>query len=560
MAVDVTTVLSGALMDALDRAGLPTVSPSDVAWEVPRDPTHGDYATNVAMLLAKSHRRPPRQVAEAILAHLPGVEEIERAEVAGPGFLNVFLAPAYCRAGLARLLGEGERFGTHAEGRGQRAMVEFVSANPTGPLTLGHGRQGILGDCVARLFRAMGYETIREYYFNNAGRQMRVLADSVRARYLELLGRPAAFPEDGYQGDYIREIAAGLRDRYGASLAEEGHEGVFRQAAEDGIFADIRRTLDRLGIRFDVYSNEALLYTEGKVEATLEALRAAGLVYEKDGAVWLRFSAIGRPQDRVLVKSSGEPTYRLPDIAYHREKLARGFDRVLNVQGADHIEEAKDVVAAIGALGLPADRIHYLIHQFVTITRGGVEVKMSTRRATYVTIDDLLDQVGSIDVFRWFMVTRSPESHLNFDLDAAMEQDWQKNPVFYVQYAHARVASVFNHARERGIAVPTAWAQADLAPLVAPEELALAKALLRFPHAVAGAARACEPHRIAVYLYDLAAQLHAYHHLGTHTPTFRIVRPEEPALTRARLGLARGVAQVLRNGLGLLGISAPEAM
>jgi arginyl-tRNA synthetase len=560
MSTDVTTVLSGALLDALGRAGLPAVPASDVSWEVPRDPTHGDYATNVAMLLAKSQRRPPRQVAEAILAHLPGVDEIERAEVAGPGFLNVFLAPAYCRAGLARILREGERFGRAVEGRGQRAMVEFVSANPTGPLTLGHGRQGILGDCVARLFEALGYDTTREYYFNNAGRQMRVLAESVRARYLELLGHPAAFPEDGYQGDYIREIAADLRAKHGDALVGEGHESVFRQAAEDGIFADIRRTLERLGIRFDVYSNEALLYAEGKVEATLEALRAAGFVYEKDGAVWLRLSAMGRPQDRVLVKSTGEPTYRLPDIAYHREKLARGFDRILNVQGADHIEEAKDVVAAIGALGLPADRIRYLIHQFVTITRGGVEVKMSTRRATYVTIDDLLDQVGNADVFRWFMVTRSPESHLNFDLDAATEQDWQKNPVFYVQYAHARVASVFNHARERGIRPPAEWTEADLAPLVAPEELGLVKALLRFPATVTGAAHAYEPHRIAVYLYDLAAQLHAYHHLGTHTPAFRIVRPEEPALTRARLGLARAVAQVLRNGLGLLGIAAPESM
>jgi arginyl-tRNA synthetase len=499
-------------------------------------------------------------VAEAILAHLPGVAEIERAEVAGPGFLIVVLAPAYCRAGLSALLAEGERFGTAPEGAGRRAMVEFVSANPTGPLTVGHGRQAILGDSVARLFRAMGYETTREYYFNNAGRQMRILGESVRARYLELLGRPATLPEDGYQGDYIREIAAGLLARHGEALLGETHEGVFRQTAEDAIFADIRRTLDRLGIRFDVYSNEAALYTEGRVEATLGALRAAGLVYEKDGAVWLRFSEIGRPQDRVLVKSSGEPTYRLPDIAYHREKLARGFDRVLNVQGADHIEEGKDVIAAVGALGLPAERIRYLIHQFVTITRGGVEVKMSTRRATYVTVDDLLDQVGSADVFRWFMVTRSPESHLNFDLDAAMEQDWQKNPVFYVQYAHARVASVFNHARERGIAVPAAWSAADLAPLAGAEELGLVKTLLRYPHTVAGAARAFEPHRVAVYLYDLAAQLHAYHHLGTHTPAMRIVRPEEPALTRARLGLARGVAQVIRNGLGLLGISAPESM
>jgi arginyl-tRNA synthetase len=560
MVADVTAVLSGALVHALGRAGLPAVPPSDVAWEVPRDPSHGDYATNVAMLLGKAHRRAPRQIAETILAHLPGVAEIERAEVAGPGFLNVFLAPAYCRTGLAELLAEGERFGRAHEGDGRRAMVEFVSANPTGPLTVGHGRQAILGDSLARLFQAMGYETIREYYFNNAGRQMRILGESVRARYLELCGRPAALPEDGYQGDYIREIAAGLKERHGEGLAGDGHEAVFRQAAEDGIFADIRRTLDRLGIRFDVYFNEDSLYGDGKIEATLAALREAGLAYDKDGATWLRYTAIGRPQDRVLVKSSGEPTYRLPDIAYHREKLARGFDRVLNVQGADHIEEGKDVVAAIAALGLPADRIRYLIHQFVTITRGGVEVKMSTRRATYVTVDDLLDQVGSADVFRWFMVTRSPESHLNFDLDAAMEQDWQKNPVFYVQYAHARVASVFNHARERGVAVPAAWSEADLGPLAAPEELALTKTLLRFPHAVAGAARAFEPHRIAVYLYDLAAQLHAYHHLGTHTPAMRIVRPEEPALTRARLGLARGVAQVIRNGLGLLGISAPESM
>jgi arginyl-tRNA synthetase len=560
MATDVTTVLSGALLDALGRAGLPAVSPSEVAWEVPRDPTHGDYATNVAMLLAKSHRRPPRQVAETILAHLPGVDEIERAEVAGPGFLNVFLSPAYCRAGLTRILSEGDGFGRQIEGRGQRAMVEFVSANPTGPLTLGHGRQGILGDCVARLFDAMGYDTTREYYFNNAGRQMRVLGESVRARYLELLGRPATFPEDGYQGDYIREIAAALRDRHGESLVGEGHEAVFRQAAEDGIFADIRRTLDRLGIRFDVYFNEDSLYTDHKIAETLGALRETGLAYEKDGATWLRFSAMGRPQDRVIVKSSGEPTYRLPDIAYHREKLRRGFDLIVDVQGADHIEEGQDVVAAIGALGLPGDRIRYLIHQFVTITRGGVEVKMSTRRATYVTIDDLLDQVGSVDVFRWFMATRSPQNHLNFDLDAAMEQDWQKNPVFYVQYAHARVASVFNHARERGVEVPMSWTAADLAPLAAPEELALVKTLLRFPPTIAGAARAYEPHRMAVYLYDLAAQLHAYHHLGTHTPAFRIVRPEDPAATRARLGLARAVAQVLRSGLGLLGIAAPESM
>ncbi len=560
MTDDVTVVLSEAVREALARAGLPPLGPTEIVWDVPREAAHGDYATNVAMLLAKTARRPPRQLAEAIHAHLPAVEAVERAEVAGPGFLNVFLSPDFCHAGLARILEAGPRYGQGTEGVGQKAQVEFVSANPTGPLTLGHGRQGILGDCVARLFQALGYETVREYYFNNAGRQMRLLGESVRARYLELLGRPAVFPEDGYQGEYIREIAAALRESRGDALAGEGHDAVFRQAAEDAIFADIRRTLERLGIRFDVYYNEASLYTDGKLEETLAALRERDLVYDREGAVWLRYSAIGRSQDRVLVKSSGEPTYRLPDIAYHREKLRRGFHRILNVQGADHIEEAKDVVAAIAALGLPADRIRYLIHQFVTITRGGVELKMSTRRATYVTVDDLLDQVGSADVFRYFMVTRSPESHLNFDLDAALETDWQKNPVFYIQYAHARVSSIFVHARERGLPPIERWSVTDLAPLTAPEELALIKALLRYPTRVAGAARACEPHRVAVYLHDLAAQFHGYHHLGTHTPALRVVRPEEPRLTRARLGLSRAVGEVVRNGLGLLGISAPEKM
>ncbi len=560
MVDDVTLLLSDAVREALTRAGLSASFPGEIAWEVPRDAAHGDYATNVAMLLGKAQRRPPRQLAEAIRAHLPAVDAVERAEVAGPGFVNVFLASKFCHATLARILAAGPAFGRGSEVAGLRAQVEFVSANPTGPLTLGHGRQAILGDCVARLFEATGYETVREYYFNNAGRQMRVLGESVRARYLELCGRPASFPEDGYQGDYIREIAAALCRVHGEALAEETDESAFRQAAEDAIFADIRRTLDRLGIHFDVYSNEAMLYTEGKVDETLTALRERGLVYEKDGAIWLRFSSIGRLQDRVLVKSSGEPTYRLPDIAYHGEKLRRGFDRILNVQGADHIEEAKDVVAAIGALGLPAERIHYLIHQFVTITRGGVEVKMSTRRATYVTVDDLLDQVGSADVFRYFMVTRSPESHLNFDLDAATESDWQKNPVFYIQYAHARVASIFAHARACEVPPILDWAEVDLSPLMAADELALIKTLLRYPGLVAGAAGAGEPHRVAVYLYELAAQFHGYHHLGTHQPTFRVVRADEPRLTRARLALAGAVGQVVKNGLGLLGISAPESM
>lgn len=561
---DPVETLLGSLSDAvrlgLVREGLPVPDDVQVRWEVPREAAHGDYATSVALALARHVRRPPREVAETVRASVLALPAVERVEVAGPGFVNVFVSPAFCQAALARLLALGPSYGRGREGVGQRAQVEFVSANPTGPLTLGHGRQAVLGDSVARLFEAVGYQTVREYYFNNAGRQMRVLGESVRARYLELVGRPVPFPEDGYQGEYIREIAAALRDKHGEALVDEPGDGVFRQAAEEAIFADIRGTLERLGIRFDVYTNEADLYAQGKVAETLAALRARGLVYERDGAVWLRLTALGRPQDRVLVKVTGEPTYRLPDIAYHCEKLRRGFDLILNVQGADHIEEAKDVLAAVAGLGLPAERIRYLIHQFVTLTRGGVEVKMSTRRATYVTVDELLDQVGSADVFRYFMVTRSPEAHLNFDLDAATEQDWQKNPVFYIQYAHARVASILAHARTRGVPVPERWAAEDLAPLTAPEELTLMKALARFPGLVAGAARACEPHRVAVYLHELAAAFHAYHHLGTHQPAFRVVRPAVPEVTRARLGLCAGVGQVLRTGLGLLGISAPESM
>ena len=523
MADDVTAVLSGALLDALGRAGLPAVPPSDVAWEVPRDPAHGDYATNVAMLLGKAHRRAPRQVAETILANLPEVAEIERAEVAGPGFLNVFLAPAYCRAGLVAAPGRGAALRRHTEGAGHRAMVEFVSANPTGPAD---GRSRAAGDprgLRGPAFPGNGLRDDPRVLLQQRGPpDARSSASrSGRGTWSSAVGR-RPFPEDGYQGDYIREIAAGLRERHGEALVGRGAR---RPLPADRRGGHLRRHPPHPrpagASGFDVYSNEAALYTEGKVEGTLEALRDAGLVYEKDGAVWLRFSGIGRPQDRVLVKSTGEPTYRLPDIAYHREKLARGFDRVLNVQGADHIEEAKDVVAAIGALGLPADRIRYLIHQFVTITRGGVEVKMSTRRATYVTVDDLLDQVGSADVFRWFMVTRSPESHLNFDLDAAHGAGLAEEPRVLRpvrpragrERLQPRPGARRRRARRLERGRPGArWRR--------PRSSALAKTLLRFPHTVAGAARAFEPHRVAVYLYDLAAQLHAYHHLGTHTPAY----------------------------------------
>ncbi len=538
-----------------------------IAFEKPNNPEHGDLATNVALKLARHFRRAPRQIAEEIAARLTARVDPARVaavEVAGPGFLNFRFAEAYLTDRLADLLAAGEDYGKIDEGRGRRALVEFVSANPTGPLTVGHGRNAVLGDTVANLLEWTGWAVTREYYFNDAGRQMRVLGESVRARYRALVDPdlpvkrikrgeddfvevPESFPDDGYLGDYIIAIAEALYAEHGASLGEEDVEP-FKKAAEEVIFADIAATLRRLGIEMDTFFNEHTLYENGKVWEVVEALREKGYVYEKDGAVWFKTTELGKDQDTVLIKSSGEPTYRLPDIAYHVDKFERGFDRMIDVFGADHIATYPDVLAAVRLLGYDADRVEVILYQFVTLVRGGAPVKMSTRKATYVTLDELMDEVGE-DVTRFFFLMRSPHTHLEFDLDLAKEAS-EKNPVFYLQYAHARICSILRKAEEVGF---TFGETPDLTLLTHEAETGLMKTLFELPEVLRRAAAAKEPHRVANYLREVAV---AFTQFYGHC---RIIG-EERALATARMHLAQAARHVLRNGLTALGISTPERM
>jgi arginyl-tRNA synthetase len=546
------SLLSEAFEKAKEGGELKTSGLPPLAIEVPKDPAHGDLASNVALVLARSEGRPPLHIAETLQRHLRQMDDLASVTVAGPGFLNFKLTREFWWKRLAEACSAGERFGRPTLGRRLKVQVEFVSANPTGPLTVGHGRNAVLGDSIARLLETCGHEVVREYYFNNAGRQMQVLGESVRARYLERLGLPSSFPEDGYQGDYIREIAADLEAKHGATLANASDHKPFQQHAERTIFADIAATLERMRIRFDVYFDEDSLYRDGSIDRILADLRAAGVVYEKDGAQWLRLTALGLAEDKVIVKSSGEPAYRLPDIAYHKNKLERGFDRIVDVLGADHIAEHQEVKAGLHALGLDGSRVHGVIYQFVTLLRAGQLVKMSTRRAEYVTLDELVAEVGT-DVVRFLFLTRKADTHLEFDLDLAKQQSME-NPVYYVQYAHARIANILRKAESAGISesVP---GEAPLHRLVQEDEMMIIRRLVEFPDLVAEAGAALEPHRVTFYLLELAAAFHGYYNRREN----RVVS-EDHELSRARLSLVGVVRQVLASGLALLGVSAPERM
>jgi len=518
-----------------------------VHLERTKDERFGDWACNVALQLAKEQRRNPRELAQQLVSAMSfdgGL--VDRAEVAGPGFINFTLAQGWYYKEIEQLLSAGVVYGRHQLHRGQRAQVEFVSCNPTGPLNVGHGRQAAIGDACARLLEALGYQVTREYYFNDAGLQMKVLANSVLLRYRQLLGGVAAFPEDHYQGDYIRDVAAKCRAERGDGLGQADLE-YFKQAAVAAIFQDIKATLHRMGVAFDVYFNESSLYKDGEVQATLAGLRTKGKVYEADGAVWFKATDYGAEKDRVLVRSTGEPTYRLPDIAYHRNKFARGFDFILDIFGSDHQAQYPDVVAALKALGYDASKLEVRIHQFVTLTSGGQQVKMSTRKANFITLDELLDEVG-VDAARYFFLMRRMEAHLDFDLELAKKQS-DENPVFYVQYAHARICSILEHAQEKGVLRQ----KADLSLLKEPEEVHLIKHLIDYPELVLGAAQAREPHRIPTYLQDLAGVFHNFYH------KHRVVT-EDQGLTNARLDLCQAARTVIANGLKLLGVSAPERM
>src|SRR5277367_1548852 len=452
------------LRDALERARasgqLTTEIPSSaIGTEAPRDSAHGDVASNVALTLAKPERKAPRAIAEIIKSHVTLPAEVSEASVAGPGFINFKMSSAYWHSEMRNAASAGRAFWKPRPwelrpGAGKKVQVEFPSANPTGPVTVGHGRNAVLGDTIARLYEAAGFDVTREYYFNDGGRQMKLLGESVRARYLQQHGIDAPMPEDGYQGEYIVDIARALKAERGDSLVSVTDLEEFRSVAVKAIFADISQTCTRLGIRFDVFTNELDLFNSGKVDAVLKALSERNLTVENDGAIWLRGEPLGLPKDAVLVRSGADkqPTYRTPDIAYHIEKLKLGFDLIVDVFGADHIAEHQQVVAAVKALGYDITPIRAIIYQFVTLTRAGEKVKMSTRKATYVTLDELVQEVGP-DVVRFFFLFRKHNSHLDFDLDLAKRQA-PENPVFYVQYAHARLASVFREADKAGLQTP----------------------------------------------------------------------------------------------------------
>ncbi len=542
-----------------------------VELETPAHAEHGDLSSNVALQLAKPLRLPPRQVAARIIEGLEQMpldsQRVASVEIAGPGFINFRFADTWLHAQLQAILGADVEYGMSDDNAGQRAIVEFVSANPTGPLTVGHGRNAVLGDTIANLLAWTGYSVEREYYFNDGGRQMRVLAQSVRARTLTFLdpGRPvksldlgedetitvpADFPDDGYLGDYIREIAGDLAGDTPHDALESADLEFFQAFAQDRIFKEIYTTLSRIAI--DVKSlqrfNERTLYQDGRIEAVVKRLRELDLAYDQDGAVWFKTTAFGKETDTVLIKSTGEPTYRLPDIAYHADKIDRGFNLVLDVFGADHIATYPDVLSGLQALGYDTSGVDVVIYQFVTLVKDGAPVKMSTRKATYVTLDELIDEVGA-DVTRFFFLMRSPGTHLDFDLDLAKEAR-EKNPVFYLQYAHARICSIVRKAEEVGFSFGD---DVDLAVLTHAAELGLIKALLDFPERVRRSALAREPHRLINYLNEVATAFTAFY------DNCRIIG-EAPDLASARMQLAGATRIVLRNGLGILGISAPSEM
>ena len=540
-------------------AALKSLSYCDIAkltFEKPKDEAHGDITTNIAMLLAKSIKKNPRVVAQEIVDKLEVERKyISKVEIAGPGFINFRFTDEFFTAQIGNILEHVESFGKINIGGGKKTQVEYVSANPTGPLSVGHGRQAAIGDTIANLLVWTGHDVTREYYYNNAGRQMRILAESTYARYRQLFDSSYIFPEDGYQGDYIREIADDLKKDRGDSIVTMSLEealSVCKEFAEQELFQAIKKVLARMGVVHDVFFNEDSLYKSGKIEEVIAEFRSKGLAYDQDGAVWLKTSALGLDQDRVIVKSTGEPTYRLPDIAYHREKFRRGFELIVDVFGADHIATIPDVLAGIKALGYDPEKVKVVIHQFVTLMRDGEQVKMSKRLANFVTLDELIDEVGS-DAVRFFFLMRSTSSHLEFDLNLAKEQS-EKNPVYYLQYAHARIASILRFAEEQGtFNASDSLTGIDYSLLKGPTEITLTKLLLDFPETIEFCALSFEPHRLTTYLQDVATAFHKFYH------EHRIVIPELD-IAKARLALCLATKTVLANGCKILGISTPERM
>ena len=550
-------------IDALRAAG---TLPADVATpefvvERPRERTHGDFSTNAAMLLARPARSNPRVLAQALVAALPAGADISKVEIAGPGFINFHLAPAAYEREVARVLEQGAAYGRNDSGRGVRVGVEYVSANPTGPLHVGHGRAGAIGDSIARVLDANGWDVAREYYYNDAGAQIDNLARSVQARAQGKGPGDAGWPEDGYRGEYIADVAAAyLR---GDTIEFEGHvvTGAGNPGDVDAIrvfaVAALRREqnadLAAFGVTFDTYFLESSLYADDSVEATVAELVAHGHTYEEGGALWLRSTDFGDDKDRVMRKSDGSYTYFVPDVAYHRSKWQRGYRRAITELGADHHGSLARVRAGLQALdaGIPQGYPEYVLHQMVTVMRGGEEVKLSKRAGSYLTLRDLIEEAGR-DATRWFLVARKPDSQLTFDIDLARSQS-NDNPVFYVQDAPARVCSLLRQAREKGYTPDLANGAANLHRLDDAPSQALMVEVARYPEVVEAAAQALEPHLVAQYLRELAYAFHTCYHAQP-------ILVDDADLRDARLAASVATRQVLANGLGLLGVGAPETM
>ncbi|MGQ7273818.1 arginine--tRNA ligase [Marinobacter sp. V034] len=559
---DTVIQLLEAAIAALQAEG---VLPQDQAFKLnvdsARDKAHGDFATNIALVTAKAAGKPPRQLADLLIEKLPESSAVAKVEIAGPGFINFFMSDASSFDIVNTVRSAADGFGLNNSGAGESVQIEFVSANPTGPLHVGHGRGAAIGDCLARLLEANGYRVTREFYYNDAGAQIDNLALSVQARIKGISPDDDLWPKDGYRGDYIQDAANAYLEK--ATVTADDREVTAKgdaddlAAIKDFAVAYLRREQDldlkAFGVKFDVYFLESSLYNEGKVEKTVEALNANGFTYEKDNALWLKTTEFGDDKDRVMRKSDGGYTYFLPDVAYHLDKWQRGFSTVINEQGADHHSTVTRVRAGLQALkaGIPEGWPDYVLHQMVLVTRSGQEVKLSKRAGSYVTLRDLIDEVGR-DATRFFLAARRVDSQLTFDIDLARSQT-NENPVYYIQYAHARICSVLRKLQELGVDINAADFGSDLSGLALDEEREIANQLARYPELIANAARQREPHHLTHYLRELAGLFHTYY--NAHK-----VLIDDTAVRDSRVALYLAVKQVLVNGLDLIGVSAPEEM
>jgi arginyl-tRNA synthetase len=550
----VKTKLKEEIKAAVLKAGLAAEEQiPDVVLEIPKEKTHGDYSTNMAMQLARVAKRAPRAIAEELIAHFDRSKaSIEKIELAGPGFINFYMNNSYLTDLIPTILKADEKYGETTVGGGQKVQVEFVSANPTGDLHLGHARGAAVGDSLCNILAKAGYDVSREYYINDAGNQINNLAKSLEARYFQALGMEKDMPEDGYHGADIIEIgkrlAAESGDKY-VKMDEQERFELFRQYGLDEEMAKLKRDLEDFRVSFDVWFSETSLYQNGKIDVALDALRATGYIYEQDGATWLRSTDFGDDKDRVLIKQDGSYTYLTPDIAYHKDKLDRGFEKLINIWGADHHGYIPRMRAAIQALGYDKDALEVEIIQLVHLYKNGEKMKMSKRTGKAVTMRDLVDEVG-LDATRYFFAMRSSDTHLDFDLDLAVSES-NENPVYYAQYAHARISSILRQGEEQGVTVD---AGVDLSGIDSEKEIDLLKKLGEFPQAVSEAALKRVPHRITNYIFELASTFHSFYNAA------KVLDSDNPERTKARLALVKAVQITMKNALLLIGVSAPEKM